>query len=134
MEHLESNLQVGLLHILWQRWFNKKQFANRDSERTWDTCHQVTLLTTGTIVSNVTWNTCHQVTLFTVGTIVLLQKYKEKGFNMIASFSAASNITGIMLDTLSIAELCHRYGAKSFWDYATAAPYLEIDMNATELG
>ena len=114
MEHLESNLQVGILHILWQRWFNMKQFANKDSERTWGTCHQVTLLT--------------------VGTIVLLQKYKEKGFNMIASFSAASNITGIMLDTLSIAELCHRYGAKSFWDYATAAPYLEIDMNATELG
>lgn len=63
-----------------------------------------------------------------------LKEFKAKGWKMIASFSAASNITGIMLDTVSVAELCHEYGALSFWDYATAAPYLEIDMNATESG
>lgn len=53
---------------------------------------------------------------------------------MIASFSAASNITGIMTDTVAVSVLCHQYGALSFWDYATAAPYLDIDMNASELG
>lgn len=53
---------------------------------------------------------------------------------MIASFSAASNITGIMTDTVAVSELCHKYGALSFWDYATAAPYLEINMNASETG
>ena len=53
---------------------------------------------------------------------------------MIASFSAASNITGIMMDTVRVSELCHKYGALSFWDYATAAPYLEINMNASETG
>ena len=53
---------------------------------------------------------------------------------MIASFCAASNITGIMTDTVAVSELCHKYGALSFWDYATAAPYLEINMHASETG
>jgi len=53
---------------------------------------------------------------------------------MIASFSAASNITGIMTDTTRVAKLCHKYGALSFWDYATAAPYLEINMNSSDDG
>ncbi|XP_067944983.1 probable cysteine desulfurase [Watersipora subatra] len=63
-----------------------------------------------------------------------LKEYGGKGYRMIASFSAASNITGIMLDTVALSELCHKYGARSFWDYATAAPYLKIDMNATDMG
>ncbi|MBI1379087.1 MAG: aminotransferase class V-fold PLP-dependent enzyme [Frankiales bacterium] len=48
----------------------------------------------------------------------------------IGSFSAASNVTGIMTDTRGIASLLHRHGALSFWDYAAAAPYLDIDMSA----
>ena len=47
----------------------------------------------------------------------------------IASFSAASNVTGIMSDTEAIAVLLHEHDALSFWDYAAAAPYVEIDMN-----
>jgi selenocysteine lyase/cysteine desulfurase len=46
----------------------------------------------------------------------------------IGSFSAASNVTGIMSDTPAISDLLHRHGALSFWDYAAAAPYVEIDM------
>jgi selenocysteine lyase/cysteine desulfurase len=49
----------------------------------------------------------------------------------IGSFSAASNVTGIMTDTRGIASLLHRYGALSVWDFAAAAPYLEIDMAAS---
>jgi selenocysteine lyase/cysteine desulfurase len=49
----------------------------------------------------------------------------------IGSFSAASNVTGIMTDTRRIASLLHRHGALSVWDYAAAAPYLEIDMQPT---
>ncbi|XP_048585215.1 uncharacterized protein LOC5521527 isoform X3 [Nematostella vectensis] len=63
-----------------------------------------------------------------------LKYYSRRGMHMLAAFSAASNVTGIMTDTVLIAELCHRYGALSFWDYATAAPYLKIDMNASKLG
>ncbi len=46
----------------------------------------------------------------------------------IGSFSAASNVTGIISDTRAIAELLHRHGALSFWDFAAAAPYVGIDM------
>ncbi|MFD5256395.1 aminotransferase class V-fold PLP-dependent enzyme [Streptomyces bobili] len=44
----------------------------------------------------------------------------------IGSFSAASNVTGILTDTDRIARLLHAYGALSFWDYAAAAPYVPI--------
>jgi selenocysteine lyase/cysteine desulfurase len=47
----------------------------------------------------------------------------------IGSFSAASNVTGIATDTRAVATLLHRHGALSFWDYAAAAPYVEIAMN-----
>jgi selenocysteine lyase/cysteine desulfurase len=44
----------------------------------------------------------------------------------IGSFSAASNVTGILTDTEAVAEVLHRYGALSFWDYAAAGPYVSI--------
>lgn len=47
---------------------------------------------------------------------------------LIGSFSAASNVTGILTDTDRIARLLHAYGALSFWDYAAAAPYIPIRM------
>jgi selenocysteine lyase/cysteine desulfurase len=49
----------------------------------------------------------------------------------IGSFSAASNVTGIVTDVDRVAIALHRYGAHSCWDYAAAGPYLPIDMNAT---
>ncbi len=47
---------------------------------------------------------------------------------VIGSFSAASNVTGIISDARAISILLHRYGALSCWDYAAAAPYVEIRM------
>ena len=47
----------------------------------------------------------------------------------IGSFSAASNVTGIATDTRAITALLHRHGGLSFWDFAAAAPYIEIAMN-----
>ncbi len=52
----------------------------------------------------------------------------------IGSFSAASNVTGIESDTRSVAALLHRHGALSFWDYAAAGPYVQIDMNLKDGG
>jgi selenocysteine lyase/cysteine desulfurase len=46
----------------------------------------------------------------------------------IGSFSAASNVTGIVSDTHGISALLHAHGALSFWDFAAAAPYLDIEM------
>jgi selenocysteine lyase/cysteine desulfurase len=48
---------------------------------------------------------------------------------MIGSFSAASNVTGILSTVDDITILLHKYGAYSFWDYAAAAPYIDVDMN-----
>ncbi|MDF1602525.1 aminotransferase class V-fold PLP-dependent enzyme [Nocardioides sp. YIM 152315] len=60
-----------------------------------------------------------------------LEKYAERPLR-IGSFSAASNVTGIVSDTAAIATLLHRYGALSFWDFAAAAPYVDIEMGAVE--
>jgi selenocysteine lyase/cysteine desulfurase len=48
----------------------------------------------------------------------------------IGSFSAASNVTGIMTDVDRVSIALHRHGALACWDYAAAGPYLPIDMNA----
>ena len=47
---------------------------------------------------------------------------------LIGSFSAASNVTGIVTDTDTISSLLHRYGALALWDFAAAAPYVDIAM------
>jgi len=47
----------------------------------------------------------------------------------IGSFSAASNVTGIGSKTGEIARLLHQHGALSFWDFAAAGPYVDIEMN-----
>jgi selenocysteine lyase/cysteine desulfurase len=47
----------------------------------------------------------------------------------IGSFSAASNVTGIISDTRAISVLLHRHGALSLWDFAAAAPYVEMEMS-----
>jgi selenocysteine lyase/cysteine desulfurase len=46
----------------------------------------------------------------------------------IGSFSAASNVTGILTDVRAVARLLHAHGALSFFDYAAAAPYVDIDL------
>jgi selenocysteine lyase/cysteine desulfurase len=60
-----------------------------------------------------------------------LEKYAERPLK-IGSFSAASNVTGIVSDTHGISELLHHHGALSFWDFAAAAPYVEIEFGAPE--
>lgn len=46
----------------------------------------------------------------------------------IGSFSAASNVTGVLTDTTSICRLLREHGALSVWDYAAAGPYVPITM------
>jgi selenocysteine lyase/cysteine desulfurase len=47
----------------------------------------------------------------------------------IGSFSAASNVTGIVSNTYAISRLLHAHGALSFFDFAAAAPYVSIEMD-----
>jgi selenocysteine lyase/cysteine desulfurase len=60
-----------------------------------------------------------------------LEKYADRPLR-IGSFSAASNVTGIVSDTAAISTLLHEHGALSFWDFAAAAPYIDIDFTAPD--
>lgn len=57
-----------------------------------------------------------------------LNKYSDRSLK-IGSFSAASNVTGIITDTDAVSMLLHEHDALSFWDFAAAAPYVEINMH-----
>jgi selenocysteine lyase/cysteine desulfurase len=61
----------------------------------------------------------------------ILKKHEHRKSIKIGSFSAASNVTGTVVDDLAITAILHKYGALSVWDYATGASYLEMNMNPT---
>jgi selenocysteine lyase/cysteine desulfurase len=50
----------------------------------------------------------------------------------IGSFSAASNVTGIVSNVRDISACLHEHGALSFWDFAAAAPYVDIRMGPAD--
>ncbi len=56
-----------------------------------------------------------------------LEKHRDADLK-IGSFSAASNVTGIITDPDPVTRVLKRAGAISVWDYAGGAPYLPIDM------
>jgi len=62
-----------------------------------------------------------------------LVRYADRPLK-VGTFSAASNVTGIVTDTEAISILLHRFGALAFWDYAAAGPYLPIDLVRTLVG
>ncbi len=48
---------------------------------------------------------------------------------IIGAFAAASNVTGVLTDVNAVTALLHKFGALAVWDYATAGPYVQMDMN-----
>lgn len=59
-----------------------------------------------------------------------LAEYRDRPLR-IGSFSAASNVTGLITNTHGITKLLHAHAALAFWDFAAAAPYVDIDMVAS---
>lgn len=55
-------------------------------------------------------------------------KHKHRPLK-IGSFCAASNVTGIVNDCDALAEVMHAHGGFACFDYAAAAPYVEVDMH-----
>ena len=47
----------------------------------------------------------------------------------IGSFSAASNVTGVLTDVPAVTRLLRRHGYIACFDYAASAPYVPIDMH-----
>jgi len=62
-----------------------------------------------------------------------LIRYRDRPVK-IGSFSAASNVTGIISDWRAISVVLHSHGALSLWDFAAAAPYMEIEMGTASGG
>ncbi len=62
-----------------------------------------------------------------------LVRYRDRPLK-IGSFSAASNVTGILSDVEAVSKLLHRHGALSFWDCAAAAPYVRVRMGSPNAG
>lgn len=52
---------------------------------------------------------------------------------IVGSFTACSNVNGVCEDTDEVAKLLHAHGALSFWDYATAAPYVRSNYRCSSL-
>lgn len=57
----------------------------------------------------------------------MLKKHSDADL-LIGSFSAASNVTGILTEVEPVTRLIKAHGGVSVWDYAGGAPYLSIDM------
>jgi len=47
---------------------------------------------------------------------------------IVGTFSAASNVTGILTDEDAVTRMLRAYGALAIWDYGCAGPYCEMDM------
>lgn len=63
---------------------------------------------------------------------VEIQKYKNRRLK-IGSFSAASNVTGIMTPYHQLSRIMHQNGGYCFVDFACSAPYVEINMHPADL-
>ena len=57
-----------------------------------------------------------------------VQKYQNRKMK-IGSFSACSNVTGIITPYYELAEIMHEFGGYCFVDFAASAPYVDIDMH-----
>lgn len=55
-----------------------------------------------------------------------LKKRQHSGSYLIGSFSAASNVTGIVERVDEVTAMLHVYGALACWDYAAAGPHVEM--------
>jgi selenocysteine lyase/cysteine desulfurase len=58
----------------------------------------------------------------------LLEKYRHRQ-TLVAAVTACSNVTGIQTPYHAIAEIIHAYGGWCFVDFASSAPYVDIQMH-----
>lgn len=57
-----------------------------------------------------------------------LERYKNR-ITKIGSFTACSNVTGIISPYQELAKIMHQHGGYCFIDFAASAPYVDIDMH-----
>lgn len=69
----------------------------------------------------------HSVDMVTLERLLQNPEYDNR--LKMGTFAAASNVTGKICDVDRIAATLHRFGALAFFDYATGAPYMSMNMN-----
>lgn len=57
-----------------------------------------------------------------------IKKYSDRSL-LIGSFTACSNVTGIISPYYELSKTMHQYGGLCFVDFAASAPYVDIDMH-----
>lgn len=57
-----------------------------------------------------------------------LKEYSSKDYQIFCSFTACSNVTGVIQEVEKISKLVHLFGGIIFFDYACSAPYVNINM------
>ncbi len=60
-----------------------------------------------------------------------IKKYKNRAIK-IGSFTACSNVTGIITPYYELARIMHENGGFCFVDFAASAPYVKIDMHPSD--
>ncbi|MCF8373252.1 MAG: aminotransferase class V-fold PLP-dependent enzyme [Bacteroidales bacterium] len=60
-----------------------------------------------------------------------LELYKDRKFK-IGSFTACSNVTGVITPYHQMARMMHEYGGICFVDFAASAPYVKMDMHPAD--
>ena len=60
--------------------------------------------------------------------VLSLPEHRDRSVK-IGSFSAASNVTGILTDTHALSQVMHAHGGYACFDYAAAGPYVDIDLH-----
>ncbi len=61
----------------------------------------------------------------------IIGKYKDRKYKF-GSFSACSNVTGVMPPIHELAKIMHQNGGYCFADYAASAPYVDINMHPAD--
>ncbi|XP_065876724.1 uncharacterized protein [Euphorbia lathyris] len=64
---------------------------------------------------------------------LLLKSYSSQNRPILGSFSACSNVTGIITQTRGLSRLIHAYGGFVCFDFAASGPYVEIKMRSGEM-
>ncbi|QEN04166.1 aminotransferase class V-fold PLP-dependent enzyme [Thiospirochaeta perfilievii] len=78
-------------------------------------------------VVEVPLNSSGELDLDELERMVSNKTYSER--EKIGSFSAASNVSGIITPIYDVARIMHKHGGIVCFDFAACAPYVEIDMN-----
>lgn len=74
------------------------------------------------------YDECGRANWRDVERILSRPEYRDRSLK-IGTFTAASNVTGVLNDTKELAAAMHAHGGVAFFDYAAAGPYIPIDLH-----